>query len=119
MSASTATTLPGHQQFPGNCTLEMALNAIVDIYHRYSIRKGEIDLLDFKEFNTLLNEQAPTFLAACNRNRPGYLQELFKETDLNKDKELSFEEFTIVLSKVADDAHRIMHGEDRCKPESN
>lgn len=54
-----------------------------------------------------------------NRNRPGYLQELFKETDLNKDKELSFEEFTIVLSKVADDAHRIMHGEDRCKPESN
>lgn len=65
MSASTATTLPGHQQFPGNCTLEMALNAIVDIYHRYSIRKGEIDLLDFEEFNTLLNEQAPTFLAAC------------------------------------------------------
>lgn len=54
-----------------------------------------------------------------NRNRSGYLQELFKETDLNKDKELSFEEFTIVLSKVADDAHRIIHGENRCKPESN
>ncbi|XP_040395109.1 protein S100-A8-like [Cygnus olor] len=119
MSASTATTLPGHRQFPGNCTLEMALNAIVDVYHRYSIRKGELDLLNFNEFNTLLKEQAPTFLEACNRNRSGYLQELFKETDLNKDKELSFEEFTIVLSKVADDAHRIMHGENRCKPESN
>ncbi|NXA85999.1 M126 protein, partial [Melanocharis versteri] len=35
---------------------------------------------------------------------------------LNKDKELSFEEFTIVLSKVADDAHRISHGSDRCGP---
>ncbi|NWS30335.1 M126 protein, partial [Polioptila caerulea] len=35
---------------------------------------------------------------------------------LNKDKELSFEEFTIVLSKVADDAHRISHGSERCGP---
>ncbi|NXQ20509.1 M126 protein, partial [Peucedramus taeniatus] len=33
---------------------------------------------------------------------------------LNKDKELSFEEFTIVLSKLADDAHRISHGSERC-----
>ncbi|NXL39676.1 M126 protein, partial [Glaucidium brasilianum] len=32
---------------------------------------------------------------------------------LNKDKELTFEEFTIVLAKVTDDAHRIMHKDDR------
>ncbi|NXW09654.1 M126 protein, partial [Fregetta grallaria] len=32
---------------------------------------------------------------------------------LNKDKELSFEEFTIVLAKVTDDAHRINHGDNR------
>ncbi|NWS21030.1 M126 protein, partial [Pachyramphus minor] len=32
---------------------------------------------------------------------------------LNKDKELSFEEFSIVLAKVADDAHRITHRSDR------
>ncbi|NWX11416.1 M126 protein, partial [Aegotheles bennettii] len=32
---------------------------------------------------------------------------------LNKDKEVSFEEFTIILSKLADDAHRINHGSDR------
>ncbi|NXA73870.1 M126 protein, partial [Thryothorus ludovicianus] len=36
---------------------------------------------------------------------------------LNKDKELSFEEFTIVLSKLADDAHRISHGSERCGPD--
>ncbi|XP_035202633.1 protein S100-A7-like [Oxyura jamaicensis] len=119
MSTSTVTSLPEDRQFPGNCTLEKALDAIVEVYHRYSIRKANLDLLNFNEFNTLLKEQAPTFLEACNRNRPGYLQQLFKETDLNKDRELSFEEFTIVLSKVADDAHRIMHGEDRCKPEKD
>ncbi|NXT78576.1 M126 protein, partial [Zapornia atra] len=33
---------------------------------------------------------------------------------LNRDRELSFDEFTIVLSKLADDAHRISHGQDRC-----
>ncbi|NXC49113.1 M126 protein, partial [Penelope pileata] len=32
---------------------------------------------------------------------------------LNKDKELTFEEFTIVLAKVCDDAHRIIHKDDR------
>uniref|UniRef100_A0A8C9FCF0 EF-hand domain-containing protein n=1 Tax=Pavo cristatus TaxID=9049 RepID=A0A8C9FCF0_PAVCR len=52
-------------------------------------------------------------------NRPDYLKKLFEETDLNKDKELTFEEFTIVLAKVTDDAHRLMHKEDRCKPDSN
>ncbi|NXR89021.1 M126 protein, partial [Hypocryptadius cinnamomeus] len=34
---------------------------------------------------------------------------------LNKDKELSFEEFTIVLAKLTDDAHRISHGSERCE----
>ncbi|NXK43174.1 M126 protein, partial [Piprites chloris] len=36
---------------------------------------------------------------------------------LNKDKELTFEEFSIVLAKVADDAHRIIHRSDRCGPD--
>uniref|UniRef100_A0A803VML5 EF-hand domain-containing protein n=1 Tax=Ficedula albicollis TaxID=59894 RepID=A0A803VML5_FICAL len=50
-------------------------------------------------------------------NRAGYMEKLFQETDLNKDKELSFEEFTVVLSKLADDAHRISHGSERCGPD--
>lgn len=67
MSASTQSTatLPETQQFPGNCTLEMALKTIVDVYHRYSIREGQLDLLSFNDFRTLLTEQAPTFLQAC------------------------------------------------------
>ncbi|NXR00391.1 M126 protein, partial [Sagittarius serpentarius] len=32
---------------------------------------------------------------------------------LNKDSELTFEEFTIVLAKLTDDAHRISHRDDR------
>ncbi|XP_075032459.1 protein S100-A7-like [Calonectris borealis] len=118
-SAHTANTLSETRRFPGNCTLEMALKTIVNVYHRYSIRDGEFDLLNFKDFKTLLTEQAPTFLQACGRNHHDYLGKLFEETDLNKDKELTFEEFSIVLAKVTDDAHRISHGDDRCTPDKD
>ncbi|XP_010309853.2 protein S100-A7-like [Balearica regulorum gibbericeps] len=121
MSATTQTTtaLPNTPQFPGNCTLEMALKTIVDVYHRYSIREGELDLLSFNDFKTLLTEQAPNFLQACDRHQQDYLRKLFKETDINKDRELTFEEFTIILSKLTDDAHRISHGDDRCTPDKH
>ncbi|XP_074020489.1 protein S100-A8-like [Numenius arquata] len=121
MSAGTQAVAAHHEtpKFPGNCTLEMSLKTIVDVYHRYSIREGEVDLLSFNDFKTLLTEQAPTFLQACDRNRRDYLKQLFKETDLNKDKELTFEEFTIVLAKMTDDAHRITHKDDRCTPDKD
>ncbi|NWQ90674.1 M126 protein, partial [Burhinus bistriatus] len=32
---------------------------------------------------------------------------------LNKDRQLTFEEFTIILAKLTDDAHRIIHKDDR------
>ncbi|KAM6294270.1 protein S100-A12-like [Aegotheles albertisi] len=118
MSAST-TSHHGTRQFPGNCTLEMAMDTIVDVFHRYSIRQGELDCLSFKDFKTLMTEQAPNFLEVCNRNRAGYLEKLFQETDMNKDKEVCFEEYTIVLCKLADDAHRNSHGSDRCGPDQD
>ncbi|KAJ7428995.1 protein S100-A8-like [Willisornis vidua] len=64
MSAS-AHSHAGSGRFPGNCTLEKALGTIVDVYHRYSIREGKLDLLNFNDFKTLITEQAPTFLQAC------------------------------------------------------
>ncbi|CAN8206924.1 unnamed protein product [Coccothraustes coccothraustes] len=118
MSSSTHSDA-GSRQFPGNCTLEKALETMVNIFHQYSIRQGELDLLSLNDFTTLLKEQAPSFLQTCDRNQAGYLDKLFQETDLNKDKEVSFEEFTIVLSKLADDAHRISHGSDRCGPDQD
>ncbi|KAK4807691.1 hypothetical protein QYF61_019389 [Mycteria americana] len=119
MSASTqgTTALPETRHFPGHCTLEVALKTVVDVYHRYSTREGKPDLLSFNDFEALLTEQAPTFLQACNRKNPNYLRNLFKETDLNKDREVAFEEFTMVLAKLSDDAHRLIHHQDRCTPD--
>uniref|UniRef100_A0A663M6D0 EF-hand domain-containing protein n=1 Tax=Athene cunicularia TaxID=194338 RepID=A0A663M6D0_ATHCN len=90
--------------------LELALECVINIYHQY----GKLDLLNFNDFKTLLTEQAPTFLGYRNKTHS-----IFKETDLNKDKELTFEEFTIVLAKVTDDAHRIIHKDDRCTPDKD
>lgn len=50
------------------------------------------------------------------RGRPDYLLELFRETDIDDDKELSFEEFTVVLAKLTNDTYHIVHEEDRCQP---
>uniref|UniRef100_A0A674GGB9 EF-hand domain-containing protein n=1 Tax=Taeniopygia guttata TaxID=59729 RepID=A0A674GGB9_TAEGU len=94
-----------------------ALKTVVDVFHQYSIRQGEADLLNLSDFRT--DVTPPLCPQIQNRNQAGYLDKLFQETDLNKDKELSFEEFTIVLSKLADDAHRISHGSDRCGPDQD
>ncbi|XP_065713982.1 protein S100-A8-like isoform X1 [Patagioenas fasciata] len=121
--AMSAATLPeagqrsGDPKFPGNCSLEAALGAIVDVYHRYSARSGSLDLLSFDDFNVLLHEQARHFLQNCGRDRASYLRDLFRETDLSKDRQLSFEEFSTVLAKLTDDAHRLSHGHDPCGPD--
>ncbi|XP_033375671.1 protein S100-A2-like [Parus major] len=63
--SSSSHSHAGSRQFPGNCTLEKALTTVVDVFHQYSIRQGEIDLLSLSDFRTLLTEQAPSFLGSC------------------------------------------------------
>ncbi|KAJ7307284.1 hypothetical protein JRQ81_009288 [Phrynocephalus forsythii] len=101
------------------CTLEKAMKIIVDTYHHYAPREDKDDDLSFKDMTELLKCQAPTFLAACNRSHPDYLEKLFKEADVDENKKLTFEEFTKIAAKLADDAHRISHGEDRCGPDKD
>ncbi|CAI5798411.1 protein S100-A7-like [Podarcis lilfordi] len=107
---STSDSLP-------HCTLELALEIIVNIYHQFAPREGKDDFLSLKDMTELLKSQAPTFLAACNRNRPNYMKELFKKADVDKTGQLTFEEFTKVFALLADDTHRLSHGEDRCGPD--
>ncbi|XP_059574020.1 protein S100-A7-like [Alligator mississippiensis] len=102
-----------------NCTLQTALELIVRIYHRYSSSVNRNDTLNQQELKLFLNREAPTFLEACDRDKPGYIKTLFRDTDMNKDKKLSFEEFTKILAMLTDDAHRISHGDDRCGPDQD
>uniref|UniRef100_A0A7M4FZN8 EF-hand domain-containing protein n=1 Tax=Crocodylus porosus TaxID=8502 RepID=A0A7M4FZN8_CROPO len=90
-----------------------ALEVIVNLYHQYSAREGKDDFLSQKDLREFLQCQAPIFLEACVS---GTGQALFRETDKNKDKKLSFEEFTKILAKLAYDTHCISHNLDRCHP---
>ncbi|XP_006031035.1 protein S100-A7-like [Alligator sinensis] len=108
--SSTAVSMHHH-----GCTLKSALEGIVNLYHQYSAREGKDDFLSQKDLSEFLKCQAPTFLAACDRDRPGYIKMLFKDTDMNNDRKLSFEEFTKILAKLAYDTHCIHHGLDRCR----
>ncbi|XP_067395229.1 protein S100-A15A-like [Emydura macquarii macquarii] len=101
----------------GPSTLERALQNIVHIYHESSIRDNKDDLLSLKDLKHLLKTQAPGFLSVCGRNRPRYIEELFTEADTDEDKQLTFEEFTVIVGKVTDDVHRLSHGDDRCGPD--
>ncbi|XP_077180329.1 protein S100-A7-like [Paroedura picta] len=101
------------------CTLEKALKHIVETYHHYAPREGKDDFLSLKDLTELLKCQAPTFLAACNRSNPNYIPQLFKQADINGDRNLTFEESIRVFALLADDAHRISHNEDRCGPDKD
>ncbi|KAJ6656963.1 hypothetical protein lerEdw1_002964 [Lerista edwardsae] len=100
-----------------NCTLEEALKTNVNLYHQYAPRENKDDYLSFKDFSEFMHDQAPTFLDACGRNCPGYLETLFKKMDVDRSGHLTFDEFVPVLMMVIDDNHRISHGEDRCGPD--
>ncbi|KAF7235499.1 hypothetical protein EYD10_17672 [Varanus komodoensis] len=120
--AATTTGHPGTTGSPDcfpHCTLEHAVKTIVDIYHQYCVRDNKDDLLSLKDLRELLKCQAPTFLAACNRSHPGYIEKLFKEADVDGNKQLTFEETIKVFALLADDAHRISHDEDRCGPDKD
>ncbi|XP_060614102.2 protein S100-A7-like [Anolis sagrei] len=101
----------------GSCTMDKSCETIVQVFHRYSMRDGKDDNLSFRDLKQFLQDQLPTFLAACGRSRPQYLEELFTKMDVNKDKVLSFEETARIVALAVDDFHRISHNEDRCGPD--
>ncbi|XP_042294883.1 protein S100-A8-like [Sceloporus undulatus] len=118
----TTTAHSGHEHGSNalpSCTMEKAMDIVIKTYHFYSPREKKDDCLSLKDLTELLKDQAPTFLAACNRSRPGYIQELFKQADVDKNKQLTFEETVRVIAILADDAHRISHNEDRCGPDKD
>ncbi|XP_027766645.1 protein MRP-126-like [Empidonax traillii] len=112
MSGSTRSHAEG-RQFPGNCTLEMALQRVVDVFHRYSIRQGELDLLSLGDFQTLrgLSDPPPPLspLSLQHVKNKATIDELFKDLDVNKDAQISFGETMLLIVRVTIATHEHLH----------
>ncbi|XP_021397802.2 protein S100-A12-like [Lonchura striata] len=92
--------------------LELALECVVNVYHRYAMRHPMDDYLSKNEFSKLLKETAEPFLKNTvppNTGTDSYIQQLFTKADANHDGRLKFTEFLTTLSLVAIDAHNRSH----------
>ncbi|OWK04948.1 S100A12 [Cervus elaphus hippelaphus] len=75
--------------------LEDYLEGIINIFHQYSVRLGDYDTLIKRELKQLITKELPNTL----------------KLDANKDGQVSFEEFIVLVSRVLKTAHEDIHKE--------
>ncbi|XP_002719960.1 protein S100-G [Oryctolagus cuniculus] len=66
------------------------------IFEKYAAKEGDPDQLSKDELKLLIQAEFPTLLKG-----PSTLDELFKELDKNGDGEVSFDEFQVLIKKIA------------------
>ncbi|XP_037670203.1 protein S100-A8 [Choloepus didactylus] len=86
--------------------LECALNNIIEVFHRYSLVKGNYHSLEKDDFKKLLENECRSF------TKQKSVEEWFKELDINSDDAINFEEFLIMLVKMSVEAHKDTHKEE-------
>lgn len=85
--------------------LECALNSLVDVYHKYSLLKGNYHAIYKDDLKKLLETECPHFLQQKDADT------WFKELDVNQDGGINFEEFMVLVIKVGLAAHEAIHQE--------
>ncbi|CAM4620711.1 protein S100-A12-like isoform X2 [Lepidochelys kempii] len=90
--------------------LEKAIETIINIFHQYSVRIGHWDTLAKKELKQLIDRHLVNFLKT--RKDHSAIDSLFKELDKNKDQQLSFGEFMILITRVTIATHEHIHQEE-------
>ncbi|XP_003802330.2 protein S100-A8 [Otolemur garnettii] len=85
--------------------LECALNSVIDVYHKYSLRKGNYHAIYRDDLKSLLETECPQYMKKKDANT------LFKELDINSDGAINFQEFLVLMIKVGVAAHEDSHRE--------
>ncbi|XP_063002113.1 protein S100-A12-like [Elgaria multicarinata webbii] len=78
--------------------LEAAFVTIAKIFLQYSVHVGDFDTLSKKEMAELMKNELPNFLK--DKKNPKAIDEMFNDLDRNKDGQVSFEEFTVLVQRV-------------------
>ncbi|KAK2494349.1 hypothetical protein MC885_019562 [Smutsia gigantea] len=88
--------------------LESNIETIINIFHQYSVRLDPRDSLSQKEFKQLVKKELPNFLKKQKKNDKA-INHIMEDLDTNEDKQLSFEEFSMLVGKLTVASHDKMH----------
>ncbi|XP_005367318.1 protein S100-A8 isoform X1 [Microtus ochrogaster] len=85
--------------------MEKSLENMVEVYHRYSLLKGNNHALYKDDFKKLVTTECPHYMKKKN------VETMFKELDINQDKAINFEEYLVLVVKMGVAAHADSHKE--------
>lgn len=88
--------------------LERSIDTIINVFHQYSVRVGPRDSLSQKEFKQLVQKELHNFLKKEARDEKA-INDIMEDLDTNQDKQLSFEEFVILMARLVHASHEEMH----------
>ncbi|XP_006861514.1 PREDICTED: protein S100-A12 [Chrysochloris asiatica] len=89
--------------------LEDCLEGIINVFHQYSVRVGHFDTLSKNEMKQLITKELPNTLK--NTKDQGAIDKIFQELDSDKDGQVNFVEFIVLVAKVLETAHENIHKE--------
>ncbi|NWI71434.1 M126 protein, partial [Todus mexicanus] len=87
--------------------LEKAMDVIIDVFHQYSRREGDRDTLTKNELKLLIEKQLANYLKHVKNQAT--IDQIMKDLDVNKDKQLSFNEVMMLIIRVTIATHDHLH----------
>ncbi|KAM7318379.1 hypothetical protein ACRRTK_023116 [Alexandromys fortis] len=88
--------------------MERSINTIIDVFHTNSKVEGDPDTLSQKEFKQMVKKDLANFMKKEKR-RDKIINDIMEDLDTNQDKQLSFEEFVMLVAKLVYATHEKMH----------
>ncbi|XP_077011767.1 protein S100-A8 [Tamandua tetradactyla] len=85
--------------------LECAINEFIEVYHKYSLVKGNYHSLYSDDFRKLLENECRSLTKIKSADA------WFKELDVNSDEAINFQEFLIFMVRMGVQAHKDSHTE--------
>ncbi|XP_008062098.1 protein S100-A7-like [Carlito syrichta] len=88
---------------------EKSMIGMIDLFHKYA---GRDDTIDKPGLLTMMKENFPNFLSACEKKGTDYLGNMFEKKENNK--RIGFSEFLSLLGDMATKYHNQSHGAEPC-----
>ncbi|XP_006159899.1 protein S100-A12 [Tupaia chinensis] len=87
--------------------MEDHMEGIINIFHQYSVRVGDFDTLSKGELKRLITKELPNTLK--NTKDKAAIDKLFQDLDADKDGQLSFDEFMVLVISALKTVHKEIH----------